>query len=50
MIDLGRVGNNALTIIILLGIGYMVYSQVKGQKGQRVIEKLKGMIGGGLKK
>lgn len=43
MIDLARVGNNALVVIILFGVGYMI---AKG-KNSRLKDKLIKFVGVG---
>jgi len=43
MINLGRVGNNALTLLILMGVGYWIFL---GIKNRRIKAKLENMLGG----
>jgi len=42
MIDLGRVAENLLALIILGGFGYIMY---QGMKGNNVLSNLKGKLG-----
>lgn len=43
VVDLSRVGNNILAILIVFGLGYMVYLK---SRGDELFGKLRGRFGG----
>lgn len=47
--DLARIGENALTLIVLIGIGWWIYSSTQN-KSSKVLDKVKDIFGGGFKK
>ncbi len=46
LIDLSRVGNNLIVLAILLGIAFMIYSQVNSARARGTLDRIKGLFGG----
>ncbi len=43
MIDFARVANNILVLLIIFGLGYMIYSKFKGNKTEAKLNKVLGI-------
>lgn len=45
MIDLSRVGNNILSLLIIAGVGYIIYIRMKGGNLGDWKGRFKGLVG-----
>jgi len=47
MLKFGNVGQNALTLAILIGVGYLIYLKLSGKSGNAVKEKIQNLFSRG---
>jgi hypothetical protein len=48
VIALSRVANNMLTVMVVLGFGYIIYYGIKNKGYDRPFQSIKNMFGGGF--
>ncbi len=46
LIDITRVGNNLVALVIIAGIAFMIWSKMDKNETKRTIDAIKGLFGG----